>query len=136
MRFDQLQLIGLGIAIMFASSAQLALIAWLGHAPFWWLWLSVCEFMFTIAILFANTMVVALDPLPKIAGVASSIVGTLQNLAGASGALLAALIYDGSVKNAVIIMAVVGLATTAVFLLRPLIAPGPFVHHPDELARD
>jgi predicted MFS family arabinose efflux permease len=81
-------------------------------------------------------MVVALDPLPRIAGVASSIIGTLQNIAGASGALLAALIYDGSVRNAVIIMAIVGLSTTVIFLLRPLIAPGPFMHHPDELARD
>ena len=136
MRFDQLQLIGISVGIIFAASAQLAIIAWLDSAPFWWLWLCVCQFMFTIAILMSNTMVVALDPLPKIAGVASSIVGTLQNLSGAGGALFAALIYDGSVRNTVIIMAVVGLLTTAIFLLRPLIAPGPFVHHPEELARD
>lgn len=136
MHFDQLQLIALGIALMFASSAQLAIIAWLGEAPFWWVWSSVCLFMFTIAILMSNTMVIALDPLPRIAGVASSIVGTLQNLAGAGGALLGALIYDGSVQNAVIIIATAGLMTTLIFLLRPLIAPGPFVHHPEELARD
>ncbi|MGB5722224.1 MAG: hypothetical protein WBM34_16155, partial [Woeseiaceae bacterium] len=89
-----------------------------------------------IAILMSNTMVVALDPLPRIAGVASSIVGTLQNLAGAGGALLGALIYDGSIQRAVIIIAAAGLLTTLIFLLRPLIAPGPFVHHPEELARD
>ncbi|MDH3491886.1 MAG: multidrug effflux MFS transporter [Gammaproteobacteria bacterium] len=136
MHFDQLQLIGISVGIIFAASAQLAIIAWLDSAPFWWLWLCVCLFMFTIAILMSNTMVVALDPLPKIAGVASSIVGTLQNLSGACGALFAALIYDGSVRNSVIIMAIVGLLTTLIFLLRPLIAPGPFVHHPEELARD
>lgn len=136
MHFHQLRLITVGVGLIFASSAQLGLIAWLGHAPFWWLWTCVCMFMFTIAILMSNTMVVALDPLPRIAGVASSIIGTLQNIAGASGALLAALIYDGSVRNAVIIMAIVGLSTTVIFLLRPLIAPGPFMHHPDELARD
>ena len=135
-RFDQLQLIALAIGLIFAASAQLVVIAWLDSAPFWWLWLCVCLFMFTIAILMSNTMVVALDPLPKIAGVASSIIGTLQNLSGACGALLAALIYDGSVRNSVIIMATVGLITTALFLMRPLIAPGPFVHHPEELARD
>lgn len=136
MRYDQLQLIGLGVALIFVSSAQLAFIAWLGDAPFWWLWLCVCLFMFTIAILMSNTMVIALDPLPRIAGVASSIVGTLQNVAGAGGALLAAVIYDGSIRNSISIIAVAGLLTTATFLLRPLIAPGPFVHHPDELARD
>lgn len=136
MHFDPLQLIGLGVGLIFASSAQLAVIAWLDYAPFWWVWLCVCLFMFTIAILMSNTMVVALDPLPRIAGVASSIVGTLQNLAGAGGALFAALIYDGSVRNTVIIIASAGLLTTMIFLLRPLIAPGPFVHHPEELARD
>lgn len=136
MRYDQLQLIGLGVALIFVSSAQLACIAWLGDAPFWWLWLCVCLFMFTIAILMSNTMVIALDPLPRIAGVASSIVGTLQNVAGAGGALLAALIYDGTIRNSISIITVAGLLTTATFLLRPFIAPGPFVHHPDELARD
>lgn len=136
MHFDQLQLIGLAVGLIFASSAQLAIIAWLDNAPFWWVWTCVCLFMFTIAILMSNTMVVALDPLPRIAGVASSIVGTLQNVAGAGGALLAAVIYDGSVRNSVIIMATVGLVTTVLFLMRPLIAPGPLVHHPEELARE
>jgi DHA1 family bicyclomycin/chloramphenicol resistance-like MFS transporter len=135
-RFDQLQLIGLGVGLIFIASGQLMIIAWLDTAPFWWVWFCVCLFMFTIAILMSNSMVVALDPLPKIAGVASSIIGTLQNSVGAAGALIAAVIYDGSVKNSVIIMATVGMVVTAVFLFRPLIAPGDLVHHPDELARD
>jgi DHA1 family bicyclomycin/chloramphenicol resistance-like MFS transporter len=135
-RYTQLQLIGLGIALIFLASAQLAVIAWLDTAPFWWLWSCVCLFMLTVAILLANATVIALDPLPRIAGVASSIIGTLQNAIGAGGALLAAFIYDGSVRNSVIIMATVGLLMTSVFLLRPLIAPGDLVHHPDELARD
>jgi len=135
-RFDQLQLIGLAVGLIFAASAQLMIIAWLGAAPFWWVWFCVCLFMFTIAILMSNSMVVALDPLPRIAGVASSIIGTLQNLAGAAGALIGAMIYDGSVRNSVIIMATVGLVVTCVFMLRPFIAPGDLVHHPDELARD
>lgn len=135
-RFDQLQLLGLGIGLMFVASGQLTIIAWLGTAPFWWLWSCVCLFMFTIAILMSNATVVALDPLPRIAGVASSIIGTLQNIFGAAGALFGAVIYDGSVRNSVIMMGVVGLVTTGVFLLRPVIAPGDLVHHPDELARD
>lgn len=136
MRFDQLQLIALGAGLIFAASAQLMIIAWLDTAPFWWVWSCVCLFMFTIAILMSNSMVVALDPLPRIAGVASSIIGTLQNLFGAAGALLGAVIYDGSVRNSVVIMATVGIVVTGVFLLRPFIAPGDLVHHPDELARD
>lgn len=136
MRFDMMQLIKLGVVLIFVSSSQLAVIAWMDGGPFWWVWECVCLYMFTIAILVANTTVLALDPLPKIAGVASSIIGTTQNVLGASGAVLAALIYDGTVRNAVIIMATTGIVTMLVFLLRPWIAPGPLVHHPDELARD
>jgi DHA1 family bicyclomycin/chloramphenicol resistance-like MFS transporter len=135
-RFDMMQLIKLGVALIFVSSAQLVVVAWMNSAPFWWVWTCVCLFMFTIAILMPNATVLALDPLPKIAGVASSIIGTTQNVVGASGAILGALIYDGTVRNAVIIMAMTGTVTAGIFLLRPLIVPEPLVHHRDELARD
>lgn len=135
-RFELMQLIKLGVLLIFTASAQLAVMAWLDYAPMWWLWSCVCLYMFTIAILVSNTTVLALDPLPKIAGVASSIIGTSQNLVGAGGAILGALIYNGTVRNAVIIMAVAGIVTAGIFLLRPFIVPQPFVHHPNELDRD
>jgi DHA1 family bicyclomycin/chloramphenicol resistance-like MFS transporter len=134
--FEIMSLIKLGVTLIFTASAQLVVVAWLDAAPFWWVWCCVCIYMFTIAILMPNVTVLALDPLPKIAGVASSIIGTTQNVAGASGAILGALIYDGSMRNAVIIMATTGMLTTGVFLLRPLICSKPLVHHRDELARD
>ena len=74
--------------------------------------------------------------MPRIAGVASSIIGTLQNLVGATSALAGALIYNGTVRNSVVIIGLSGAAIVVVFLLKPFIAPGPFLHHPDELARD
>jgi len=135
-RFDPLQLIGFGVGVVFVATSQLAIMAWRDTAPFWWVWTCVCLFMFTVSILMANSTVVALDPLPRIAGVASSIIGTLQNTCGASGALLAPAFYDGTLRNAIVIIAGAGLAITLVFLLRPWIAPGDLVHHPDELARD
>jgi DHA1 family bicyclomycin/chloramphenicol resistance-like MFS transporter len=134
-RFDQLQLIGLGALLVFLASGQLAIIAWLDAAPFWWLWSSVCLYMFTVPILMANAMVVALDPLPSIAGVASSIIGTIQNVVGAGGALVAASIYDGTVRNTVIIIAGAGLTVAALFLLRPFIAPGDLVHPAEDPGR-
>jgi len=135
-RFQIMALIKLGVALIALSGVQLLLIAWLGTAPLWWLWSCVCLFMFTIAILMANSTVLALDPLPRIAGVASSIIGTLQNIAGASGALLGAAIYDGTIRNAVLIMGCSGAGVAIVYLMRPVICPEPLVHHPDELARD
>lgn len=135
-RFQIMPLIKLGVALIALSGVQLLLIAWLGTAPLWWLWSCVCLFMFTIAILMANSTVLALDPLPRIAGVASSIIGTLQNIAGASGALLGAAIYDGTIRNAVLIMGCSGAGVAIVYLMRPVICPVPLVHHPQELARD
>lgn len=134
-RYRALTLIAVGALLMGFAAIQLLAIAWLDAAPFWWLWSSVCLFMFTVAILVSNATVVALDPLPTIAGVASSIIGTLQNIIGACGAIFAAMIYDGSVRNTVLFMAGAGLSVLLVFLLRPLISAGEFVHHPDELAR-
>lgn len=135
-RFDLLKLITLGVVLYGISGSQLLLIAWLNHAPLLWLWGNVCLFMFTVAIVMPNATVIALDPLPRIAGVASSIIGTLQNLAAAASAIAGALIYNGSVRNSVVIIGTAGAATLVVFLLKPLIAPGPFMHHPEELARD
>jgi DHA1 family bicyclomycin/chloramphenicol resistance-like MFS transporter len=135
-RFDQVRLIGFGVALIFIASSQLAFMAWLDAAPFAWLWACVCLYMFTIPLVMANATVVALDPLPRIAGVASSIIGTIQNAVGATGALLGAAIYDGSLHNSIVIIGAAGLAVTLVFVMRPLIAPGDLVHHPDELARD
>jgi len=134
-RFEQLESIGTGVAVMALSGLQLLTIAWLDAAPFWWLWSAVCTFMFAVAIIMANATVLALDPLPRIAGVASSIIGTLHNVSGAAGALLGAVIYDGSVRNSIIIIALVAAGVTLVFLARPLICP-TIVHRPDELVRD
>ncbi len=134
-RLDGIQLIAVGVAMIGLSGAQLLVIAWLNQAPFVWLWGSVCLFMLTVAIVMPNAMVIAPDPLPKIAGVASSIIGTLQNISGATGAILGAVIYDGSVRNSVIIMATMSTLVVLVFAAKPFICP-TIVHHPDELARD
>ena len=83
----------------------------------------------------SNAMVIALDPLPRIAGVASSIIGTIQNIVSATGALVAAAIYNDTVRNSVILMAVAGTTVTLVFLSRPLIAPGDLAFEHDELTR-
>jgi DHA1 family bicyclomycin/chloramphenicol resistance-like MFS transporter len=136
MRLNQLMLIRIGVSLMGIAGTSLLTIAWLETVPFWWVWSSVCLFMFTIGILMPNATVLALDPLPKIAGVASSIIGTLQNIVGASGALVGAVVYNGTVRHSVIIMGAVGASVTVAYLLRRVIAPGPLVHHPDELARE
>jgi len=135
-RIELVRLIGIGVSMMAIASLQLLLAAVLNEVPFAWVWSCVCLFFFAVPIVLSNAMVLALDPLPKIAGVASSIIGTIQNLIGASGAVLGASIYNGSVRNALLIIGGAGITMLVIFLLRPLICAGPIVHHPDELARD
>ena len=135
MRFDAMHVIAFGIVLYGLSGSTLLLFAWMDAAPFVLLWAAIALFMFTVAIVMPNATVIALDPLPRIAGVASSIIGTLQNIFGASGALLGAAMYDGTVRNSVLIIGCAGVASVLVFLARPIICP-TIVHHPDELARD
>lgn len=135
-RIEVVPLIGVGISMMAIASLQLLLAAWLNAAPFAWVWGCVCLFFFSVPIVLSNAMVLALDPLPRIAGVASSIIGTIQNVLGATGAILGATIYNGTLRNAIVIIAIAGMLVLAIFLLRPLICGGPIVHHPEELARD
>ena len=135
-RLEIVPLIGIGISLMTLASLQLLLAAWMDSAPFAWVWGSICVFFFAVPVVLANAMVLALDPLPRIAGVASSIIGTIQNVVGASGAILGASIYDGTLRNTVVIIGVAGLVMLAIFLLRPLICGGPIVHRQEELLRD
>lgn len=135
-RLEIVPLIGIGIALMTLASLQLLLAAWLNSAPFAWVWGCICLFFFAVPIVLANAMVLALDPLPRIAGVASSIIGTIQNVVGASGAILGASIYDGTMRNTVLIIGGAGLVMLVIFLLRPMICGGPIVHRQEQLARD
>jgi MFS transporter, DHA1 family, multidrug resistance protein len=135
-RIEIVPLIRIGITMMSVASLQFLLAAWLNTAPFAWVWGSVCLFFFSVPIVLANSMVLALDPLPRIAGVASSVIGTIQNVVGATGAILGASIYDGTLRNAVLIIGGVGLVMLLIFLLRPLICGGPIAHRPEEPARD
>lgn len=134
-RLDSLQIIAVGVALYGVSGTSLLVLAWLDAAPFVLLWSSIALFMFTVAIVMPNATVLALDPLPKIAGVASSIIGTLQNILGAAGAIVGATIYNGSIRNSVIIIGSAGVVSVLVFLAKPLLCPR-IVHHPHELARD
>jgi DHA1 family bicyclomycin/chloramphenicol resistance-like MFS transporter len=133
-RLDGLQIIAVGVALYGISGASLLILAWIDAAPFVLLWSSIALYMFTVAIVMPNATVLALDPLPRIAGVASSIIGTLQNILGASGAILGATIYNGSIRNSILIIGSAGIASVLVFLAKPLICP-IIVHHPHELAR-
>jgi DHA1 family bicyclomycin/chloramphenicol resistance-like MFS transporter len=116
-RYSTVQMTGVGAAIAGIAAAQILAIAWLGQASLWWIWGNVAFFMFGMGFLLPNATSLALDPVPKIAGTASSLVTAFQNLAGSIGSFLAAIIYDGSISRIVIILGISGAATAIVFFL-------------------
>ena len=56
--------------------------------------------------------------------------------AAALGALGGAIVFTGSVRSSVILLTAATATTVLVFVLRPFIAPGPIVHHAQELTRE
>lgn len=113
---NALQVTGIGAGVIGIAAMQMLAIAWFDSAPFWWLWGSVCLYMFGAGLVMPNATALALDPLPATAGVAASIVGTVQNLAASTSSIIGATIYDGSVRNVVINMGVCGTAVLLAFL--------------------
>jgi DHA1 family bicyclomycin/chloramphenicol resistance-like MFS transporter len=126
-----MRMIGLGAILIGAASLQLLIIAWLGQVSFWWLWGSICLFMFGVGFLMPNATALALDPVPQIAGVAASIIGTMQSISSTAGSLLSSSMYDGTIRNVAIIMGTAGVATSLAFLLRPFILGPEEVVRPD-----
>ena len=120
-RFNSMQLTGVGAVMIGASGVQLLGMAWLGEAPFAWVWGSVCLYMGGSSFLMANATAMALDPVPHVAGAAASIIGTTQNLCAAGSAVLTGILYDGTMPTAVIVMGAFGTVTLVVFLGRGLI---------------
>jgi DHA1 family bicyclomycin/chloramphenicol resistance-like MFS transporter len=127
-RFDAMQMIGVGAALAGVAGSQLLIMAWLGQAPFWWIWASACLFMFSTAFLLPNATALALDPVPEIAGVAASVIGTIQSVAGAGSAVINGALYTGTILNVALVVGMSGVATTFVFLVRrPILGTG--THH-------
>jgi len=123
-RLDAMQMIGIGATIASVAGIQLLLMAWLGEAHFWWIWGNACLFMCATAFLLPNATALALDPVPEIAGVAASIMGTIQSLSGAASAVISSALYTGTIMNVTLVVGSSGVASLVVFLLRKQILAG------------
>ena len=121
LRFGTMKLIGIGASILGTAGLELFVVARLEDVGFWWVWGGVCLFASGVSFIAANATAMALDPVPKIAGAASSIIGTLQNVFGSISAIAAGILYDGTVASCVILMATFGVLTFGLFLGRAVV---------------
>jgi len=118
LRMSPMQVSGIGALLVAAAGAQMLYIFWAGDAGFWWIWGNACLYMFGTGFLMPNAMALALEPVPKIAGMASSIIGTLQGIAQVTSVTIGSVLYDGTIGNIALIMGGAGIAILAVYLLR------------------
>lgn len=118
LNFDTMWMIGAGTGLAGLAGVQLLLMTWLGDVPFWWLWGSVCLYMFATAFLVPNATALALEPVPEIAGAAASVIGTLQSFAGAASAIVSSALYTGTILNVTLVVGGAGMALVLLFLLR------------------
>lgn len=121
LRFDAIHMIGIGALLAGIAGVQLLIMAWLGQASFWWLWGNVCLYMCATGFLFPNATALALDPVPAIAGVAASLIGTMQSLAGAASAVVSSALYTGTILNVTVVVGGAGIASVLLFVSRKLI---------------
>ena len=121
LRFGTTQLIGIGATLLGTAGIELFVVARLEDVGFWWVWGGVCLFASGMSFIAANATAMALDPVPKIAGAASSIIGTLQNVFGSISAIAAGMLYNGTVASCIILMATFGVLTFGLFLGRSVV---------------
>ena len=115
-RYKIIKIIGFGVILIGISSLSLLFIAKANQANFILLWGSVCLYMLGTGFLISNAMALALDPLPKIAGLAASIIGSLQNFGSSIGSIATGFIYNGSIRNVILLMGLCGLLTALIFI--------------------
>lgn len=115
-RYKIIKIIGFGVILIGISSLSLLFIAKANQSNFILLWGSVCLYMLGTGFLISNAMALALDPLPKIAGLAASIIGSLQNFGSSIGSIATGFIYNGSIRNVILLMGLCGLLTVLIFI--------------------
>ncbi|MGY8796742.1 MAG: hypothetical protein ACKVJN_16765, partial [Woeseiales bacterium] len=75
-------------------------------------------FMCATAFLLPNATAFALEPVPEIAGVAASLIGTAQSLVGATSAIVSSLLYTGTILTVTLGVGLSSIAAALVFLYK------------------
>lgn len=122
-RLGMERMIRIGVALALASGMLLALLAFLGVAHWSAVVLPMLSYILGTAFLVPNVMAAAMTPFPKMAGSASSLLGSLPFALGAlvSAALGAA--FDGTARPFALAVALSGAGAFAAerLLLRPVV---------------
>lgn len=115
-RFSALQLLQTGFAGYAISAVMCAAILLFDIGGFWIFWWSLIPFLIGMGLIFSNATAIALEPLPKVAGFAASILGTMQIGFATIGAGLTGIFYDRSTDSLLVVLLSGSVAAVVVFL--------------------
>lgn len=108
--------------ILFCASALVFTVSWSLHSESLSVfWFASILYFFGIGLLFPNISTIALNPLPGVAGFASSILGTIQTFFAFLAALIGGMLYSGDFSNVTFGILASAIATLALYQRRPAI---------------
>ncbi|MFK7982662.1 MAG: MFS transporter [Saprospiraceae bacterium] len=116
---NPIALLRYGIMLISLSAIGLVFCQWVGDLPFWVIWFFCCLFVASMGFLFPNTNIIAMDPLPQIAGFASSILGAFMIMGGAIATAIAANFYNSTVFSITAAIIFCSLFTTIIYFIKP-----------------
>jgi MFS transporter, DHA1 family, multidrug resistance protein len=114
-----------GTAIGALAGATLALLAWAGVAAVAAVVLPMIVFAFGLGFVLPNAVAGAVGPFPRMAGLASAVLGFTQLTVSALYAIAVGQLYDGTLRPMASGVAAAGIAAAATFRLLERRRPSP-----------
>lgn len=94
-RLGVLGMVRFGSRLMLVAGALLSVFVFISHVPLWVFWPVLLLMMYAVGVIAPNATVLALDPVPEIAGSSASVLGFVQIGGGAFIASIVAHYYSG-----------------------------------------
>lgn len=113
--YSSLKLVGFGLLGYLLSALMCAFMLFSGYQDFWFFWWSLIPFLLGMGLVYSNATSIALEPLPRTAGFAASILGTVQIVSAAIGALIVGYFYERTVASMVWVLLIGNLSTFILF---------------------
>jgi len=108
--------VGIGVAAMTAATAVMAALAWMRVETLWAVLAPVAVYGMGTGIVLPTCMASSIGPFPRLAGSASSLIGFLQGLFGASSGWIVGALHDGTTRGVATAMFGFALASAALYL--------------------
>jgi DHA1 family bicyclomycin/chloramphenicol resistance-like MFS transporter len=116
-RFGMRLLSHAAVALFTAISGALAVLALTTTVPLWLLLGMLAAAMTLVGLVFANFNALAMEPQGAVAGIASSVIGGMTTLTGATGGFIIGQSFDGTIVPLAVGYAACGVATLLVLLI-------------------